>query len=60
MYLLGLLFLMSTFFLEKFLICNYYQKCKIMNGEVNLNTLGLFKLPILFHVLFSFVVYSDG
>ena len=60
LYPIALFYFASTFFLEKFMIFNFYRKSDKFNGQLPLDSLSLFKWPILFHCLFSCFVFSNN
>jgi len=60
LYFVAAIFFVSTYFIEKFLMFNFYRKTQAFNEQLPLGSLYLFRYPVIFHCFFSFFVYSEG
>lgn len=60
LYLIAFLYYFLTYHVDKYLVINYYSKSKSFNEQIPIKSFNLFKWPILFHLVFSMITFSDG
>lgn len=60
LYLFGFLYFFTSYYIERFLIFKYYRKSKVFNEQIPINTSYLFRWALVFHCLFSFMLFSNN
>jgi len=60
MYIIGTFYFFITYWFDKISLMRYYQKTKVFNEELPIESVKMFKYAIMLHFLFAGVMYSSS
>ena len=60
LYLFGFFYFFTSYYIERFLIFNYYRKSKVFNEQIPINTSYMFRYALFFHCVFSLAIFSNN
>jgi len=59
MYLIGFIFYLVTYCVNKFLILSFYQKSRTLTRSIPMFIVGIFKIGIIIHLVMSMFMFTN-